>query len=90
MDDGQTALTDGDFKAARDAFSDVIALEPRNSAALASLGYAYLKLDDFPAPATHSMRPSPRRRGAAVAVAGAQRRRPPWRAPATRCGRPSS
>src|SRR4051794_8116787 len=44
---GRAALAAEAFKPARDAYMDVLAIDPKNAAAQADLGYAYLKMEDF-------------------------------------------
>ena len=45
---GRAALGAEAFKPARDAYMDVLAIDPKNLAVQADLGYVYLKLEDFP------------------------------------------
>lgn len=47
LDQGQAALAAGEYKAAADAFKDVLTLDPRNVIALHGAGAAYMYLHDF-------------------------------------------
>ncbi len=47
MDQGEQALLAKDYKAARNAFSDVLSADPRNKMALEGATFAYFELDDY-------------------------------------------
>jgi predicted Zn-dependent protease len=47
MDQGQQALLAQDFKAARDAFSDLLTVDPRNQMATEGVTFAYVELGDY-------------------------------------------
>ena len=47
IEQGKAALAAGDYKAARDAFSDAAAIDPKNVSALHGLAAAYMYLNDF-------------------------------------------
>ena len=67
---GRACLAAEAFKPARDAYMDVLTIDPKNAAAQADLGYTYLRMEDFPR-ATKAL--SRDTGPAAVAVDGAQR-----------------
>ena len=47
LDQGQAALTAGEYKAAVDSFKDVVSLDRNNAIALHGMGAAYMYLNDF-------------------------------------------
>jgi tetratricopeptide (TPR) repeat protein len=47
MEQGQQALLAGDYRAARDAFSDLLMVDPRNQMASEGATFAYVQLGDY-------------------------------------------